>query len=139
MKIPKKQQEQPLRVSRPPYTVFLLDGDNPMFTIPGEAWRILERFLAPMSEEVRSILVNLRRELNWSRAMLAAVLGVSRDVVRRWETGQRTPSGAARRLIWLLNQLFFHRGTVPRAVDLIVWGRGAELRELGKAFCEVPG
>ncbi|HEY2329251.1 MAG TPA: helix-turn-helix domain-containing protein [Verrucomicrobiae bacterium] len=52
---------------------------------------------------IRSNFIRLRQKLRWSRAGMAAFLGVDRSVLRRWETGERNPSGAARRLIWLLD------------------------------------
>jgi len=74
------------------------------------------------------MLVRLRSRLTWSRSMRAAFLGGSRDVVRRWETGERNPSGAARRLIWLLHLLVTDRNKLQNAMDLIFWGRGEEAR-----------
>jgi DNA-binding transcriptional regulator YiaG len=128
-----KPKEQPLRFSRPPYTVFLWDGPDPAFTIPGNVLKALGRGLAPTAEDVRAMLRKLRNELRWSRDTMSGVLGVSREVIRRWETGQRNPSGAARRLIWLIDALFFHRGKIPTALDLVVWGQGRDLAAFAKA------
>lgn len=75
------------------------------------------------------MLLQLRSKLRWPRSMLAAFLGVSRDVVRRWETGQRKPSGAARRLIWLLNLLAHEPKKLKSGLDLIFWGKTEECLE----------
>jgi len=128
-KIVKKPNKKPsLRHSFPPYYLGVLDADVPLLCYPGDTYEILERSLMPTGEEVRQMLLTMRRELRWSRPALAAFMGVSRDVIRRWETGQRNPNGAARRLIWVLNQLAFHPKQLKSAMDLIFWGRGAELR-----------
>jgi DNA-binding transcriptional regulator YiaG len=74
-------------------------------------------------------LLTMRQKLRWSRAMLAAYMGVSRETLRRWEDGERNPNGAARRLIWLINELAFHPKQLKSAMDLIFWGRGEELRK----------
>ena len=124
---PEKKKEEALRFSRPPHTVFLWDGPKPKFTNPGNVLKLLGNGLAPTSNEVRAMLLKLRKELLWSRDRMSGVLGLSRDVVRRWQTGQRTLSGAARRLIWLLDKLLFHRGNIPTALDLVCWGYGREL------------
>ena len=123
-----KSRTRPLRYSRPPYTVYLIDDPDPALVFPGNILQALGDGLAPTSNEVRAMLKNMRIELRWSRDTMAAVLGVSRAVARRWETGHRNPSGAARRLIWLLNSLMFHRGRIPTAQDLVFWGWSEELR-----------
>jgi len=107
----------------------VMDGDLPVFNVPGECWKDLGRGLAPTAGEVRLMLLGLRRELRWPRSTLAAFMGVSRDVVRRWETGERNPSGAARRLIWLLNLLVRNPEKLKSGMDLIFCGKGAEIRK----------
>ena len=92
-------------------------------SVPGDFHESLERHFAPSAAEARATLITLREKLCWSRPMLAAFLGVSRDVVRRWETGQRNPNGAARRLIWLMKMLVCDRSKLQDAVDLLVWGK----------------
>ncbi len=48
------------------------------------------------------MLEKLREALGISVAALAALLGVPQITARRWLNGTRSPSGAAKRLIWLL-------------------------------------
>ncbi len=47
-----------------------------------------------------------RAQAGLSQARLADVLGVSRNTVARWETGERTPTGLARRALeaWILER-----------------------------------
>lgn len=125
-----------LRYSFPPYYVGVMDGKLPVFNVPGECWKDLERGLAPAAGEARQTLLRLRSELRWPRSALAAFVGVSRDVVRRWETGERNPSGAARRLIWLLDLLVHHPEKLKSGMDLIFWGKGAECLEFHKNLCK---
>ncbi len=46
----------------------------------------------------------LRARLGVSQAVLAVVLNTSRSAVRQWEQGVRNPSGAALRLLQLLDR-----------------------------------
>lgn len=57
----------------------------------------------PQDEQIREMLTALRNALQLSVPALAALLGVPRITLRRWMNGARRPSGAARRLIWLLH------------------------------------
>ena len=69
----------------------------------------------------RETLLKLRRKHSLSRGHLAALLGVSLGTLRRWEEGTRNPSGAARRLIWLVNGML--TGSPPRNLwETITWG-----------------
>lgn len=49
-------------------------------------------------ERIKSI----RHKLNLSQTVLAAVLNMSPSTVRQWEQGAKHPSGAATRLLFLL-------------------------------------
>lgn len=121
-------KKPPMRCSFPPYYVAAVEGDTVFACLPGENYEMVERSLAPSGAAVRQMLLTLRKYLRWSRPMLAAYMGVSRDVVRRWEDGSRNPNGAARRLIWLLYHLAFHPKKLKSAVDVIFWGQADELR-----------
>ncbi len=121
-----------LRCSFPPYCVAAMAADGePVVALPGDSYEMLERGLAPTAHESRMRLIRLRQKLRWSRAGMAAYLGVDRSVLRRWETGERNPSGAARRLIWLLDVLAHEPDKLKSAVDFFVWGRGEELATFG--------
>jgi len=126
-------QAKELRCSFPPYYVGLLLPDGvPITALPGDTYEALERGLAPGAEEIRLTLIRLREKLGWSRPGMAAFFGVNRSVLRRWETGDRRPSGAARRLIWLLNILAFEPGKLKNAMDLILWGHGSRPVKAGR-------
>ena len=128
----KANEKQVLRYSFPPYYVGLMDGIVPIVGYPGDCYERLARGFAPSPEEVRLMLLQLRSNLHWPRSTLAAFLGVSRDVVRRWETGERRPSGAARRLIWLLDLLAREPKKFKSGLDLILWGKSDECREFSR-------
>src|ERR1035438_5821961 len=102
----------------------------------GERYEMLERGFAPSAEEALRMLIKLRGKLRWSRPAMAAFLGVSKRVLRRWETGQRHPSGAARRLIWLMDLLVHDPDKLKNAMDLIFWGEGEECLEDAKQFAK---
>jgi DNA-binding transcriptional regulator YiaG len=77
-------------------------------TTSGELSLGYARVYAPSASEIREMLFRLRRKQGWSQAILAAVLGVPKNTLRRWEDGSRSPCGSARKLIWLIHTLFFH-------------------------------
>jgi DNA-binding transcriptional regulator YiaG len=91
--------------------------------ISGESASELARGLAPCAEELRGMLRDLRERANLSRAYLAALLGVPKETLRRWEDGSRSPSGAARRLIWLMRCALFEPDRITNTEQIITWGR----------------
>ena len=120
-------QMKGLRCSFPPYFVGTMTPAGwPVAAMSGNTYEMLERGFAPTAEEAKVTLFRLREKLRWSRAAMAAFFGVSQSVLRRWETGQRNPSGAARRLIWLMDLLAREPDKLKTAFDLIVWGKGEE-------------
>ncbi len=48
-------------------------------------------------------VIRTRRELNLTQSGLASVIGVSARTVEAWEAGRNEPSGAAKRLLYLLD------------------------------------
>jgi putative transcriptional regulator len=60
----------------------------------------------PMPPKVQAIqpkeIARLRRRLNASQGVFAKWLNVSRDTAISWETGRRKPSGAALRLLQIV-------------------------------------
>jgi DNA-binding transcriptional regulator YiaG len=120
-------QMKGLRCSFPPYCVAAVTPAGwPVAAMSGATYEMLERGFAPTADEAKMTLFRLRQKLRWSRAGMAAFMGVSQSVLRRWETGQRNPSGAARRLIWLMDLLAHEPDKLKTAVDLIFWGKGEE-------------
>jgi hypothetical protein len=74
-------------VPRIPFRRQVYCGQNGevFITASGESGLNYARVYAPSSEEIRSMLLQLRRRQRWSRAHLAAVLGVPKHTLRRWE------------------------------------------------------
>jgi len=92
------------------------------FDFSGETLHLVERVSAISAEQARAMLVEVRSETGWSRPTLAALLGVSLHSLRKWETGKRRPSGAARRLIWLVAMMALHPERSGNGMDLVTWG-----------------
>lgn len=125
-----------LRFAVPPHFVAVLFPKGMDALFPGRGYKALERSLAPSPKEIQDMLIHLRLKLRWSRPRMAALLGASEYAVRAWETGARQPSGAARRLIWLLNLMVREPGDFKGALDLIFWGFGNRLK--GQKWPEAP-
>jgi DNA-binding transcriptional regulator YiaG len=98
----------------------------------------LAKFLAPEPEEIQRMLLELRKEHRWSQGFAASVLGVSVSALSKWETGLRTPNGAAAKLIFLLYHVLMKTGKVKNAWDLTVWGRSPS-RNLDDILTELNG
>ena len=75
-----RAQMKGLRCSFPPYYVAAMGADGePVAALPGDMFSMLERGLAPAAGEIRVTLIRLRQTLRWSRAGMAAFLGVDRN------------------------------------------------------------
>ena len=83
--------------SFPPYYIATTEDRLSIACLPGELYEALEYGYAPGAVNARQVLLRLRGELNWPRSMLTAFVGVSREVMRRGETGERNPCGTTRR------------------------------------------
>lgn len=57
----------------------------------------------PVPEYKAADIARTRQELNLSQQGLASVLGVSPRTVEAWESGKNMPSGAARHLLYLVD------------------------------------
>lgn len=128
---PMRDWEIPVRQSVPP--VFAVAIGNDLFpNAAGEVWHLLQRHCAPNDDQLRDTILAIRTKLSWSRAMLAALMGVPISTLRRWETGERSPSGAARRLIWMIGLLVCepHR-LKDGGLAFLSWGHGEELEAIG--------
>ena len=58
--------------------------------------------IAPVPDMESSRVKEIRKSLNMTQFMFAAVMGVSVKTVEAWEAGTNTPSGPARRMLSLL-------------------------------------
>src|SRR5678816_4365236 len=78
---------------------------------------------APSAEESRRTLLDMRRTLGFTRSYMAALLGVPLVTLRRWETGERQTSAAARKLIWLVEGIYFYPKRLKDSNRIATWGR----------------
>ena len=101
---------------------FAADG-TPFATLSGRVAARIATALAPTGEECRGLILALRRRLGCSRGHLAAMLGVPLGTLRRWEEGARQPSGAAKRVIWLLHGLLCEPERPRNPMSFLSWGR----------------
>ena len=70
------------------------------------------RVFAPSPARCRRMLCDLHEHLQLPIESFAAMCGVPRITMRKWLSGERNPSGAAKRLIWVLHCAIFD----PRAL-----------------------
>lgn len=104
--------------------VLVSDDGEFLPNLPGYVWATVSHACAPKREEIRHMLLELRQKLHWSQELTAGVLGVPLVTLRRWENGTRRPSGAARKLIFLLHDSFLCRPKkIQNACDLLLWGQ----------------
>ena len=97
----------------------------------GESALGLARIYGPSTEEIRSMLLRIRYRQNWSQAGMAAVLGVPKHTLRRWEDGSRQPCGSARKLIWFVHALVFECNELLKDFDnLVTWGKAGRQEKL---------
>lgn len=89
-----------------------LEGDEATFLPSGEYMQASNQLFQPGAEELRRMLEEIRKELGLSISMLGAVLGAPRVTLRKWFSGERNPTGASRRLIWLVHARLFHPETL---------------------------
>ena len=62
------------------------------------------------------MLLEMRSKAGLNQGELAGLLGVDTSTLRRWEEGRRNPSSAARRLIELIDLLYFE----PHRLDALL-------------------
>ncbi len=60
--------------------------------------------LPPVPKYTRTRIVALRRRLQLSQAVMASVLNTSVSTVRKWEQGDKQPSGPSLKLLDLLDR-----------------------------------
>ena len=134
-----KDPTQDFRFSTPPWFIaFSFDGG----TIPNysaKMWQMLSLHFSPDDDLTRQRLIELRRRLNWSRAMASAVLAAAEGSIAKWESGTRSFSGPTRRLINLLYHLFLEPEKARHGLDLIFWHKSGECLEFYKAVLTPQG
>jgi DNA-binding transcriptional regulator YiaG len=101
-------------------------------TMPaGEPLLGTSALLVPSAKETRQTILRIRRKFGISRAQLCVCLGIGKDTLRRWETGERMPSTSARRLIQLLEALYFSDESSRLGFSPLLIGR-LDLKNLEK-------
>lgn len=99
----------------------------------GEDCLLFSRLYRPSAERTRERLLDLRQRTGWSRATTAALLGVPKHTLRRWEEGKRQPCAAAHKLIWVMHALYTAPDELLTLENVILWGHGTKailLREV---------
>ena len=91
--------------------------------LSGESLLPFSTLLAPSKNQTRQTLIQLRSTLGLSRGQMAAVLGVRKDHLRRWEKGTRHPSASAQKLVWMLDMLHNRPNKLKDAFSIATWGR----------------
>ena len=82
--------------------------------------------LQPTAKQCRSMLLEILRALQWDRHDTAATLGVSFMTLKSWIEGARTPTDAARKLIWMTWALLLHPELLRTVWHIVTWGRYAK-------------
>jgi DNA-binding transcriptional regulator YiaG len=89
----------------------------------GEMGLKFANLYAPSPGVTRAMIRALREKKKWSQSTLAAILGVPRGTVRRWEDGTRNPCGAARKLIWIMYRAFTGKKLPDDLFHWVTWGQ----------------
>ena len=103
--------------------VYLTEDGDVLITQSGEMGLKWASFYAPSAGVTRAMIRALRAKQKWSQATLAAVLGVPKHTLRRWEDGSRNPCGAARKLIWMMWRSLTGQKLPDNFFDWVTWGR----------------
>lgn len=59
---------------------------------------------AEAMQDVAQFARRVRKRLGWSQAEFSERIGVSLDTIRNWEQGKRSPTGAAKALLKVLDR-----------------------------------
>lgn len=70
---------------------------------PSRAKEVEVKTSEPIHEYCAEDVVRTRKALNLTQSGLASAIGVSTRTVEAWESGRNEPSGAANRLLYLLD------------------------------------
>jgi len=92
--------------------------------LSGRILALMTRLFAPNATETRQTILALRRDFQFSRGQLAALLATTEATVKAWERGKRAPSLVARRLIWFMDNSLRDKPD-PGMDGLIRWNADA--------------
>ncbi len=88
----------------------------------GSAQMSFSRALKIGTPLVRELLFGLRKDYGLSRGQLASWIGVPQSTLKAWEMGKRSPSGAARKCIWLLDRVV-RKNPLTDIMQLVLWDK----------------
>ena len=100
-------------IPRCPHGKLVLTAAGVTDAMPGDGLALIAMAALPDAGQTRQTLLRLRREHRFSRGKLAALLAVSPHTLRRWEEGKRRPCATARRVVQLVERLYFRPGDFP--------------------------
>jgi transcriptional regulator with XRE-family HTH domain len=100
-------------IPRCPHRKLMLTAAGVTDGMPGDGLALIASAALPDAGQTRQTLLRLRREHRFSRGKLAALLAVSPHTLRRWEEGKRRPCATARRVVQLVERLYFRPGDFP--------------------------
>src|SRR5262245_18810915 len=101
--------------------VFYGEDVEVYYALSAKYGQLFSRTWRPSSEETRKAILDLRVRMGWSRALLASLMGISVDVLRRWEDGRRNPCASAQKLIWLVHALFLAPTELCNISNIVSW------------------
>lgn len=67
------------------------------------AMRVFSEWQASVPDYTPEMIAGLRKRLNITQSMMAMLLNTSVSTVQKWEIGAKKPSGAAKRLLQMLD------------------------------------
>lgn len=83
----------------------------------------LDRAFRPTGEEVAGMIDSICRRKQWSRQMLAAIIGVPPESVRSWEVERIDAPLAAAKLIWFIYTLDTAPELAMDMMHIVTWGK----------------
>ena len=115
---------------------------NPVFTtagltdaMSGDGLALFAKLCLPDARQTQMALRRLRSEHSFSRGKLAALLAVSPHTLRRWEEGTRKPCASARRVVQLVERLYFRPGDFPQEpLDSVLHALQADMADKSAAL-----
>ena len=126
---------QKLNIPRCPLRKQVLTTAGLTDMMSGEGLALFAKMSLPDVGQTRRALLRLRREHHFSRGKLAALLAVSPHTLRRWEEGTRKPCASARRVVQLVERLYFRPGDFPQEpLDSVLHALQADMADKSAAL-----
>jgi DNA-binding transcriptional regulator YiaG len=122
------------RFAKPPWLIVFSFTGGTIPNYSAKMWQMLSLHFSPDDDLTRQRLIELRRRLNWSRAMASAVLAAAEGSIAKWESGTRSFNGPTRRLINLLYHLILEPEKASHGLDLIFWHKPGDCLDFYKSI-----